>query len=83
MYNADTAGGSVGAELDLTDYLDGDANRDKTTTIADAAAIFQSLANPDKYQLSEQGKFNADSKGDGITVDDAVRIQKKLAGIAE
>ncbi|MBR3900772.1 MAG: hypothetical protein IKJ60_04385 [Ruminococcus sp.] len=64
-------------------YLDGDANHDKTTTIADAAAVFQSLANPDKYQLSEQGKFNADSKGDGLTVDDAVRIQKKLAGITE
>ncbi|MBR3900748.1 MAG: hypothetical protein IKJ60_04265 [Ruminococcus sp.] len=78
-----SAGGSVGAELDLTDYLDGDANRDKITTIADAAAIFQSLANPDKYKLSAQGEFNADSKGDGITVDDAVRIQKKLAGITE
>ncbi|MBR3900327.1 MAG: hypothetical protein IKJ60_02100 [Ruminococcus sp.] len=63
------------------DYLNGDANRDKITTIADAAAIFQSLANPDKYQLSAQGEFNADSKGDGLTVDDAVRIQKKLAGI--
>ena len=71
------------ADFSEISYLDGDANRDKTTTIADAAAIFQSLANPDKYQLSEQGKFNADSKGDGITVDDAVRIQKKLAGITE
>ena len=78
-----SAGGSVGAELDLTDYLDGDANRDKITTIADAAAIFQSLANPDKYKLSAQGEFNADFACDGITVDDAVRIQKKLAGIAE
>ncbi|MBR3900328.1 MAG: dockerin type I repeat-containing protein [Ruminococcus sp.] len=71
------------ADFSEISYLDGDANRDKTTTIADAAAVFQSLANPDKYQLSEQGKFNADSKGDGITVDDAVRIQKKLAGITE
>ena len=78
-----SAGGSVGAELDLTDYLDGDANRDKITTIADAAAVFQSLANPDKYKLSAQGEFNADFACDGITVDDAVRIQKKLAGIAE
>ena len=75
---------SISVEFsDEISYVDGDANRDKTTTIADAAAIFQSLANPDKYQLSEQGKFNADSKGDGITVDDAVRIQKKLAGITE
>ena len=68
---------------DEISYVDGDANRDKITTIADAAAIFQSLANPDKYQLSAQGEFNADSKGDGLTVDDAVRIQKKLAGITE
>jgi len=69
------------ADFSEITYLDGDANRDKITTIADAAAIFQSLANPDKYKLSAQGEFNADSKGDGITVDDAVRIQKKLAGI--
>ena len=63
------------------DYLNGDANRDKTTTIADAAAIMQAIANPDKYALSAQGEFNADSKGDGLTVDDAVAIQKRLAGI--
>ncbi len=68
---------------DEISYVDGDANHDKVMTIADAAAIFQSLANPDKYKLSAQGEFNADSKGDGITVDDAVRIQKKLAGITE
>ena len=67
--------------LDLIDYVEGDANRDKVLTIADAAAIFQSLANPDKYALSAQGEFNADFACDGITVDDAVRIQKKLAGI--
>jgi ribosomal protein L20A (L18A) len=71
------------ADFSEITYLDGDANHDKIMTIADAAAIFQSLANPDKYQLSAQGEFNADSKGDGITVDDAVRIQKKLAGITE
>jgi hypothetical protein len=71
------------ADFSEISYVDGDANRDKITTIADAAAIFQSLANPDKYKLSAQGEFNADSKGDGITVDDAVRIQKKLAGITE
>ncbi len=59
----------------------GDTNCDGVVTIADAAAIFQSLANPDKYKLSAQGEFNADSEGDGITVDDAVRIQKMLAGI--
>ena len=71
------------ADFSEITYLDGDANRDKITTIADAAAVFQSLANPDKYKLSAQGEFNADFACDGITVDDAVRIQKKLAGITE
>ena len=69
------------ADFSEITYLKGDANRDKITTIADAAAIMQAIANPDKYALSAQGEFNADSKGDGLTVDDAVAIQKKLAGL--
>ena len=67
-----------GVSLDLTDYLNGDANNDKITSIADAAAIMQAIGNPDKYALSEQGEFNADFACDGLTVDDAVEIQKKL-----
>ena len=70
-----------GVSLDLTDYLNGDANNDKITSIADAAAIMQAIGNPDKYALSEQGEFNADFACDGITVDDAVAIQKKLTNI--
>jgi hypothetical protein len=70
-------------DVDVFNSIDGDANNDTLRTIADAAAIFQSLANPDKYKLSAQGEFNADFACDGITVDDAVRIQKKLAGISE
>ena len=69
------------ADFSEITYLKGDANRDKITTIADAAAIMQAIGNPDKYALSAQGEFNADSKGDGLTVDDAVKIQKKLAGL--
>ena len=79
-------GGSLpitGVTIDILNAVDGDANNDKTTSIADAAAIMQALGNPDKYVLSRQGEFNADSKGDGLTVDDAVAIQKKLAGITE
>ena len=72
-----------GGGIDMANNVFGDANNDSTTTIADAAAIMQAIANPDKYALSAQGEFNADSKGDGLTVDDAVAIQKKLAGIAE
>ncbi len=67
--------------LDLTDYLNGDANRDKTTSIADAAAIMQAIGNPDKYSLSDMGEFNADYDNNGLTVDDAVEIQKRLANV--
>ena len=81
LEGANSSGTLGGLNLDLTDYLNGDANRDKTTTIADAAAIMQAIANPDKYALSDLGEFNADFACDGLTVDDAVAIQKKLAGI--
>ncbi|MBR2955493.1 MAG: RICIN domain-containing protein [Ruminococcus sp.] len=59
----------------------GDANCDGLVSIADAAAIFQYLGNQDKYNLSAEGKINADVTGDGITVDDALFIQKYDAGI--
>ena len=62
----------------LKPTLLGDANCDGKVTIADAAAILQYLANPDKYKLSEQGAVNADiaDTGNGITINDAVTIQK-------
>ena len=67
--------------IDVFNSIDGDANNDKITSIADAAAIMQAIGNPDKYALSMQGEFNADYGCDGITVEDAVAIQKKLANI--
>lgn len=70
-----------GENIDVANNVDGDANNDKITSIADAAAIMQAIANPDKYALSDLGEFNADFACDGLTVDDAVAIQKKLAGI--
>ncbi len=55
----------------------GDANCDDVVSIADAAAIFQNLANPDKYTLSAQGTKNADVDGnEGLTASDALAIQK-------
>ncbi|MBO5343776.1 MAG: hypothetical protein J6A57_04960 [Ruminococcus sp.] len=75
--------GKLSNELNLTDYLNGDANCDKSATMADAAAILQAIGNPDKYALSDQGEFNADYACDGLTADDAIAIQKKLAGITE
>ena len=59
------------------DILAGDANCDGKVTIADSTAILQSIGNPDKYGLSEQGTLNADVDGvDGITAGDALTIQK-------
>jgi hypothetical protein len=64
--------------IDLFNAVDGDANCDEDMNMADAVLIMQSLANPDKYQISEQGEFNSDLNGDGITNADALAIQKKL-----
>ncbi len=65
--------------------LIGDANLDEKVTMADAAAIYQALGNPDKYGLSEQGAANADcsNPGNGITAADALAVQKLTAGIIE
>ena len=68
----------------LKPTLYGDANCDGVLTIADAAAIFQYLANPDKYSLSAQGKKNSDVDGkSGITVSDALTIQLYDAKLIE
>ncbi len=63
--------------------LYGDANMDSQITMADAAAIFQCIGNPDKYHLSSAGSANADcfNPGSGITVNDAITIQKYSAKI--
>lgn len=68
-----------------TDVLLGDANRDGVVTIADATAVLQAIGNSDKYALSEQGQINADccNVGDGITVADAIAIQKLDAKLIE
>jgi hypothetical protein len=62
------------------DVLYGDANVDGEVSMADAVIIMQSLANPDKYTLSEQGKINGDVNGggNGITNADALAIQKYM-----
>jgi len=60
----------------------GDANEDGEVNIADAVLVLQSLANPDSYKLTAQGKINADvsSHGDGITAGDALVIQQIESG---
>ena len=61
----------------------GDANCDSSIDMSDAVLIMQSLANPNKYQLTDLGMNNADvyENGGGITTNDAVAIQKYLLGL--
>lgn len=58
--------------------LYGDANTDGKLSISDAVCILQYLANRDKYSLSPEARANADccDRGDGITANDALAIQK-------
>lgn len=52
-----------------------DANCDGHVSVADAVAILQNIGNKDKYPLSAQGEYNADTNYDGITAADALAIQ--------
>jgi len=67
------------------DILFGDANCDGKVDISDAVLIMQSLSNPSKYKLTEDGKANADCAGnnDGITNNDALAIQKYCLSIID
>ena len=54
----------------------GDANCDGKVTLADCVAILQSIANKEKYPLTEQGALNADVDGsEGISGKDALAVQ--------
>ena len=56
----------------------GDANTDGRVSVGDAVAILQNIGNKDKYELSPEGKRNADvyDNGDGISSKDALSIMK-------
>ena len=60
------------------DIVYGDANCDGTVDVSDAVLIMQTLSNPSKYKLTEQGRENADMDGDGVANADALTIQRKL-----
>ena len=72
---------SYGEAEAVTDgNLGGDANCDGRTTVADAVAILQHIANRDKYGLSPQGLINADVDGEaGVTANDARVLQEWVA----
>lgn len=71
-----------------TDILYGDANCNGIVDLSDAVLIMQSVSNPDRYGMSgsdkshitEKGQDNGDvsDRGDGITVRDALAIQKYM-----
>lgn len=66
------------SSIDLFKEINGDSNIDGDVDLSDAVLIMQSLANPNKYQLTPQGRKNADTNGDGVTTGDAVTIQRRL-----
>ena len=75
------------SEMPVT--LKGDANCDGQVDMADVVLVMQALANPNRYDvngtayvhITPQGKINADMDGFGMTVNDALTIQRKLLGL--
>lgn len=76
-------------EVDDTITVRGDANGDGQVDMSDAVLIMQALANPNKYgtsgtsptHITAAGFKYADTDGNGLTVNDALRIQKFLLGL--
>ncbi|SHM87260.1 hypothetical protein [Ruminococcus flavefaciens] len=60
--------------------ISGDANCDSGVDLSDAVTIMQSMANPNKYPMSPAARLNADvyKPGSGVTVEDALEIQRGL-----
>lgn len=56
----------------------GDTNEDGEVNLADAVLIMQAIASPTKYKITEQGRLNGDvdNTGDGLTGNDAFKIQQ-------
>jgi hypothetical protein len=71
------------------DPVTGDANCDGNVDMSDVVLIMQALANPNRYgvdgtddgHITEEGFEYADADGDGLTVNDALRIQQYLLGL--
>ena len=81
-YSPEMSAGMEADHIDTFDYVDGDANDDSTLTLNDAVAVLQNIALPEKYPLTPQGRFNADSDGKaGISGGDALWIQMKDANL--
>ena len=69
---SEIAGTQIASIMKSAVTLKGDANCDKKVTLADAVTVLQYIGNRDRYNLSEQGKINADvDESEGITLNDA------------
>ena len=76
------------ADTDAAAPGSGDANSDGNIDMSDAVLIMQALANPNKYgvegsderHITAKGIGYADTDGDDLTVNDALRIQQYLLG---
>lgn len=85
----ETTTATTSAQLKVT--MAGDTNCDGQLDMSDVVLIMQSLANPNKYgvggtepmALTSQGNANADvdKSVEGLTVNDALKIQQYLLGI--
>jgi hypothetical protein len=74
----------------LTVTMEGDVNCDNGVDMSDVVLIMQALANPNKYgingsdknHITEQGWINGDvdKSTNGITANDALKIQEYLLG---
>ena len=70
------------------EHIYGDTNGDGQIDMSDAVMIMQALANPNKYgingtdpkHISAEGFKYGDADGNGLTVNDALRIQQYLLG---
>ena len=71
------AGETPKAERKTAPGKKGDANVDNGVDLADVVFIMQTMANPNKYQLTSEGRENADvsGTGNGVTLEDASAIQ--------
>ncbi|MDE5583942.1 MAG: cellulase family glycosylhydrolase [Ruminococcus sp.] len=65
------------SEKPSDEILYGDADESGEVNINDCVLIMQSIANPDRYHLTENGQKNADAidTGDGVTNSDALAVQ--------
>lgn len=72
-------------DITLKAVLLGDANQDGVVDTSDADAVIKYVSNSSKYPLTPDGIDAADvyNRGDGLSADDALEIQRYLYGQIE